>query len=121
MDYEDIRAIALSFPGVAAHVTYGTPSLKVGNRFLLRLREPGIIALRRPNRDERDMLLESGPDLFFITDHYRDHPYVLVRLDRLGPRDFEALFRTIWREHALKRHLQAEKTRQEEHRRGKFD
>jgi hypothetical protein len=74
---------------------------------VLREIEPGIIALQRPSIDERDMLLEAEPDLFFITDHYRDYPYVLMRLERAEPARFRALFETIWREKALKRHLSA--------------
>lgn len=88
-------------------MTYGTPSLKVSGKFVLREREPGILALQRPSIDERDMLIEADPDLFFITDHYRDYPYVLVRLARLTPAHFKALFETIWREKALKKHIAA--------------
>jgi hypothetical protein len=107
MTYDEIVAIGLTYPGVTQFVTHGTPSLKVGSKFLLREREPGIIALGRPTIDERDMLLESDPDLFFITDHYRDYPYVLVRMAKLDAGRFRALFETIWREKALKRHLMA--------------
>ncbi len=107
MNFDDIRSIALTYPGVADHITYGTPSLKVGSRFLMREVEPGILALQRPSIDERDMLLEAEPELFFITDHYRDYPYVLVRLESLTPDHFRALFEPIWREKALKKHLAA--------------
>lgn len=111
MNYEDVRAIALTFAGVADHITHGTPSLKVGGKFVLREREPGVLALRRPTIDERDMLLEADPRLFFITDHYRDYPYVLIRLDGLDPDRFKGLFGTIWRELALKRHVEAQESK----------
>jgi hypothetical protein len=32
--------------------------------------------------DERDMLIESKPQPFYFTDHYRDYPIVPVRLLR---------------------------------------
>lgn len=107
MNFDDIRKIGLTFPGVAEHVTHGTPSLKVGSKFLLRERVPGILAMQRPSIDERDMLIEVDPDLFFITDHYRDYPYVLVRLSKLDPDHFRSLFEPIWRMHALKKHIAA--------------
>lgn len=110
MTWEELVAIALSFPGVVESTSYGTPAIKLGTKFLLRLREPGIIALQRPSMDERDMLLEVEPDLFFITDHYRDYPYVLVRLDNLAPVHFRSLFETIWREKATKAQLAAYKS-----------
>lgn len=103
MTFDELCEIALAFPGVARSTSYGTPSLKVGSKFLLREREPGIIALQRPSMDERDMLLEADPDLFFITDHYRDYPYVLIRLENLAPEHFRSLFASIWREKATRR------------------
>lgn len=105
MQYEDAVAIALTFPGVVQATSYGTPSLKVGTKFLLRLREPGVMALQRPSMDERDMLLEAVPELFFITDHYRDYPFVLIHLDKLEPTRFRALFETIWREKATRKQI----------------
>ena len=100
MTHDEVVAVARSLPGVVEATSYGTPSIKVGSKFLLRLREPGILVLQRPSLDERDALLEAGPALFFITDHYRGHPYLLVRLDDLAPDHFRALFETIWREKA---------------------
>ena len=32
--------------------------------------------------DERAMLCEAFPDLYYFTDHYRDYPLVLIRLSR---------------------------------------
>lgn len=110
MNFDDVRAIALNYPGVTGSTSYGTPSIKVGGKFLLREREPGILALLRPSVDERDTLIEAKPDLFFITDHYRGYPYVLVRLDSLEPERFRGLFETIWREKALKKHIEARHT-----------
>lgn len=107
MTYDDVVTLACSFPGVVEAQSYGTPSIKVGSKFLLRLREPGILALQRPSLDERDALLEAEPNLFFITDHYRDYPYLLVRLDRLDAEHFRALFETIWREKATKAQIRA--------------
>ena len=107
MNYKDVVAIGLAYPGVAEHVTHGTPSLKVGTKFLLREREPGILAMGRPSIDERDFLLEADPDIFFVTDHYRGYPYVLIRLEKITLDHFRTLFETIWRDKALKRHLAA--------------
>ncbi|WP_417584473.1 hypothetical protein [Pelagibacterium sp.] len=43
-------------------------------KFLLRECKPSILALQPPSIDERDVLIEFDPELFFVTDHYRDHP-----------------------------------------------
>lgn len=110
MTYDELVAIALTFPGVVQSTSYGTPAIKLGTKFLLREREPGIVALQRPSMDERDMLLEAEPDLFFLTDHYRGYPFVLVRLEKIGPDHFRSLFETIWREKATKTQISAHKS-----------
>ena len=33
-------------------------------------------------QDERDMLVERAPQVFYFTDHYRDYPMVLIRLSK---------------------------------------
>ena len=106
MTFDEVVAIALSFTGVREASSYGTPSLKLGSKFLLREREPGILALQRPSIDERDMLIEADPDLFYITEHFRDYPYVLVRLDRLKPEEFRSLFEPIWRDKATRKQIE---------------
>lgn len=110
MNFDEIRSIALKFPGTADHITHGTPSIKVGSKFLLREREPSILVLRCQGIDERDLLLEADPETFFITDHYRGYPYILTRMARLNPQWFARHFETIWRDNALKRHIKAHET-----------
>lgn len=107
MDFDDVFAIASAFPGIVRSTSYGTPSIKLGTKFLLREREPGFLALQRPSIDERDMLIEADPELFFITDHYKDYPYVLIRMNRLKHDHFRALFETIWRENANRTQISA--------------
>jgi hypothetical protein len=53
--------------------------------------------------DEREMLVESRPKLFYFTDHYRDYPIVLIRLSKAGRTDVEPLLRRQWRALASKK------------------
>jgi hypothetical protein len=81
--YDDVRDLGLSLPGVEESTSYGTPSLKVGGKrgkMIARLKEDGETLVVRCSRDERELLIDSDPDAFFLTDHYRDYDYVLVRL-----------------------------------------
>ena len=41
--------------------------------------------------DERDMLVETQPRIFYFTDHYRDWPIVLIRLPRANKKTVEAV------------------------------
>lgn len=86
-----IRKIALSFPGVEEGTSYGTPAFKLGKKLLVRLHQDGTSLVLKVGDAPRDHLLQADPDTFFITDHYRGHPYVLAHLDRLNTADLGKL------------------------------
>jgi hypothetical protein len=96
MTYEGAVKLALALPDVEEATSYGTPSLKARGRFLARLKEDGVtLALRCPF-ELRETLLRDEPDLFFLTDHYRDYPAVLVRLPRIQKARLKAVLRQAW-------------------------
>lgn len=80
----DLRRIALSFPESNEKLSYGKPSFFIAKKFFTRLRdEDASIVWIVGSVDERDHLLEMDPKTYFITDHYRDYPSVLVRIARI--------------------------------------
>jgi hypothetical protein len=94
----------LSWPGVEESTSYGAPSLKAFGKFLTRLKEDGdSIVLTGINFDEREMLMETQADVFYITDHYRNFPSVLMRLSASDAAAAEAMLRRRWRELAPKK------------------
>lgn len=58
-------------------------------------------------RDERDMLVETQPQAFYVTDHYRDWPIVLIRLPKARKQTVEALLLQQWKTLASKSMLTA--------------
>jgi hypothetical protein len=98
MTFDDVRALALAWPEVVDGTSYGTPALKVRKKLLARLKEDGDgLVLPGVPQDERAMLVESRPQLFYFTDHYRDYPIVLLHLSRARAADVEPLLRRQWR------------------------
>jgi len=80
----DLRRIALSFPEASEKLSYGKLSFFIAKKFFTRLRdEDASIVWIVGSIDERDHLLEMDPRTYFITDHYRDYPSVLVRIARI--------------------------------------
>lgn len=108
MTYEEVRALANALPGVEDGTSYGTPALKVHGKLLCRLKEDGGTLVVRVSFDEREMLMDAEPETFFITDHYRAWPAMLVRLSRVAPGTLERLLRQTWREIAPKRLVAAQ-------------
>ena len=108
MTFDDIRAIALRWPEVEDGTSYGTPALKVRKKMLVRLKEDGdSLVMPGVPQDERDMLIESRPKVFYLTDHYRDYPMVLIRLSKATRAIVEPLMLRQWRTLASRTALKA--------------
>lgn len=104
MTFDDIRRITLVWPEVEDGTSYGTPALKVRNKLLARLKEDGdSLVMPGVPADERDMLVERQPEIFYFTDHYRDYPIVLIRLSKAKRTTVEPLLRRHWRTLASKK------------------
>jgi hypothetical protein len=90
--------IALALPGTEESTSYGTPSVKVGGKILSRLRTEaeGGLALYCDFID-REILLQADPEAFFLTDHYRNFPMILVHLDKIRPDVLPDLVERAWR------------------------
>ena len=105
--YDRYLKIALKLPGTEASSSYGTPSVKVKGKILSRLRTEaeGALALHCDFID-REMLLQADPEVFFITDHYKNYPMILIRLDKIRADALPDLVERAWRMRAPKRLLE---------------
>ena len=80
-----LKKIALSFPEANEKPSYGKPSYFVAKKFFTRLRaEDNSVVFIVDGMDQRDMMLELDPETYHITDHYKDYPAVLVRMERIS-------------------------------------
>lgn len=103
-DWETVREIAHSFPEVE-EATEGRPAFRVHGKlfaWMSRPRDGGTLAVR-VDRDEKQLLLESRPDLYFTTPHYDGYPAVLVQLDTIGRDDLAERLEDAWLTRAPKR------------------
>jgi hypothetical protein len=83
--FDAVRQIAHTLEGVEDAVSYGTAALKVHGALFIRLREDDDTLVLRCPIDDRDALIESDPDTYFLTDHYLNYPWVLARLSTINP------------------------------------
>jgi hypothetical protein len=95
--FEPVRRAVTGLPEVEESTSYGTPSLKVRGKFLTRLKEDGETIVLRVDFDSRDAMIRVQPDVFYITDHYRDYPTVLVRLKAVNRTQLRGLLADAWR------------------------
>lgn len=97
VSYDTARELALALPGVDEATSYGTPALKVKGKLIARLKEDGETLVVRSDFLDRDLRMRADPATFFITDHYRNYPYLLVRLSSVGVGDLTELLALAWR------------------------
>jgi hypothetical protein len=103
MTAEEMHAIVMAFPGAEEATSYGQPAYKVAGRLLTRLRrEDASVVLHDVGFDEREMLIETEPAVFHFTEHYRNYPIVLARIDSLDPGSLRRLLERRWRKIAPK-------------------
>jgi hypothetical protein len=100
--FETVKMVGLALPDVEAATKYdGSPVLKAGGCFMAGLAthpsaEPGTLVVR-VSVEERVWLLEDAPDTYYVTDYYRTHPVVLVRLLRIEKDALRDLLTMSWR------------------------
>jgi hypothetical protein len=100
--WRGVCKLALRLPGVVEGTSYGTPALHVGKRFLARLKEDGETMAIKIDFADREVLLELDPETFYLTDHYRPYPAVLVRLKQIPVGLLEQVIEQAWRFQAPK-------------------
>lgn len=107
--YQSLRdlALALKLPGVTEAVSWGQPCLKAHGKLWFFWSPSEDAPVFKVSFEERDMLVETDPQTFFYTDHYRSHELVLAHPERLDPEWARANLLRIWRKQAPKRLLKA--------------
>lgn len=83
-------------PGVTRATSYGTPSLKVKDKPFVRLKDAGTLVLLCP-AEQKALLMEISPDIYFETAHYVGYPAVLIRLDRIDDEELSLRLEDAWR------------------------
>jgi len=101
MDFEVVRDIAKALPDVEESSLHGAPSLKVSGRLLTcpalhKSAESGSLVVRI-GFEQRAELLAAEPSIYYVTDHYANHPAVLVRLWLIDRDSLRDLLGLAWR------------------------
>lgn len=92
-----VRKIALSLPE-AEEIAGDRPQYRVRGKLFAwksRERDGGTLAIR-VDRDEKPMLLESRPDLYFQTPHYEGYPGLLVNLGAIDRDELRERIEDAW-------------------------
>lgn len=88
-------ANARGLTDVVLSTSYGTPALKVGDRTFVRLLDEETIVLQCP-LEQKVLLMEISPAIYFETDHYVGYDAVLVRLAAIDDEELSLRLQDAW-------------------------
>jgi hypothetical protein len=94
--FESVRLAARPLPGVEDSTSYGTPALKVRGKLFARLHQSGECFVLRTRMQDRAALMRSDPAIFYITDHYQNYPWILVRFLTVDPNQLADMLERAW-------------------------
>ena len=103
--FDTVRQLALALPGVEERTSYGTTAFKVGGKLFARFHQDGESLAVKVEFAAREVLMGVNPKTFYITDHYRCWPWMLVRVASVDADELRGLLEDAWRRLASKRLL----------------
>jgi hypothetical protein len=103
--FESFRRMALSLPGMIESVSYGTTSFKLKDKILARFHEDGSSLVLKMDFETRDLFIQVNPQTYYVTDHYKNYPYILVRMDHVDWEELNGHLHRIWKSQASKKLL----------------
>jgi hypothetical protein len=96
-DWKTVRKLALTLPEVEASSS-GRLAFSVrgkGFAWEARERDGGELAVR-VEREEKELILESDPDVYFTSPHYTGFPAVQIRVEAIGRQELWERLEDAW-------------------------
>ena len=93
------RLVRLATAGGLADVeqatSYNTPALKVAGTTFVRMLDPTTAVLQCP-AEQKVLLMDISPDIYFETDHYVGYDALLIRLDKIDDEELSLRLHDAW-------------------------
>ncbi len=87
---------------VSQSTSYGAPSLKVKAKNFASVRGAQEMVLHCP-LEQKDLLMEMAPHIYWQTDHFKGWPGLLVRLEVITDEELSMRLEDAWRFRAPKK------------------
>jgi hypothetical protein len=103
VSFDTVREIAQTLPGAEESTSYGTPAFKVKKKLFARQHQDGESLVIGMDFEEREEMMSAAPEKFYITDHYLNYPWMLVRMSKVNRDELRDLLIGSWRRVAGKK------------------
>jgi hypothetical protein len=87
---------------VTQSTSYGAPSIKVKAKNFASVRGPNEMVLHCPI-EQKDLLMEMAPDIYWQTDHFKGWPGLLVRMEIISDEELGLRLEDAYRFRAPRR------------------
>lgn len=95
--FDTVRDIAETLPDAEESTSYGTPAFKVKGKLFARFHQGGEALVVSVDFEQREEMMKTSPEKFYITDHYLNYPWVLVRMSSVTADELRDLLIGSWR------------------------
>src|SRR6266581_6086041 len=95
--FDTVREIAQTLPGAEESTSYGTPAFKVKGKLFARQHQDGESLVVGVDFEAREEMMSTAPEKFYITDHYLNYPWMLVRMSEVNQDELRDLLNGAWR------------------------
>jgi hypothetical protein len=103
-DWETVREIVAAFPEVEESLE-GRHAWRVRGKLFAweaRERDGGGLAVR-VDREEKQLILDGNPSVYFTSPHYRGYPGIQIRLEAIQTEELRSRLEDAWLVQAPKR------------------
>jgi len=104
--WSDVCKLGEQFPGVEQSTSFGRPALKVKGKFLILIRDEEHLVVHI-DKESRELVMAADSEAFYITDHYKNYPAMLIRIAKVTKAQLHELLEQAWRSQAPRALLKA--------------
>jgi hypothetical protein len=101
IDFDVVREMALKLPDVEGVVSSRGPAIKVRGKLMacpaIDKSAESDTVMFRVSMAEREKRIAENPDVYYVTDHYRNYPALLVRMRKIDRKTLDELLGCSWR------------------------
>ena len=93
--FERLKKAASTLPEVEESTWFNTPSLKVRKKSFCRVKDPDTVVVMVA-LEEKEMLIQAAPEIYFETDHYKGWPAMLIRIRVISDEELAHRLKQAW-------------------------
>src|SRR5438105_14601770 len=97
VSFDSVREIAQTLSGAEESTSYGTPAFKAKGKLFARQHQDGESLVIPIDFEAREEMMSAAPEKFYITDHYLNYPYMLVRMSKVTRDEVRDVLMGAWR------------------------